>query len=165
MLEEKRNKINNKQEKDVIKKEERNRNHWTGTEKEDGNTNYRAESGPEGWTEQSLYVGVGLKENPRMSSFNDKNGSIQLSRFVLNNCWSGPGILSHPSNFIPFSQHNYSRPLIFYKPCKINTNLMRLSGRQLLSLPFSMKTVACLEQLIDMLYFVVQLSIYRIKEQ
>lgn len=96
MLEEKGNKINNKQEKDVIKKKERNRDHRTDTEKKTGIQAAVQNQGQLVWTEYPLYVGVCLKENPRMSSFNDKNGSIQLSRFVLNNCWSGPGILKSP---------------------------------------------------------------------
>lgn len=96
MLEEKGNKINNKQEKDVIKKKERNRDHRTDTEKKTGIQVAVQNQGQLVWTECPLYVGVCLKENPRMASFNDKNGSIQLSRFVLNNCWSGPGILKSP---------------------------------------------------------------------
>lgn len=64
MLEEKRNKINNKQEKDVIKKEERNRNHWTDTEKEDGNTSCRTESGPEGVDRAIALCRCGLKRKP-----------------------------------------------------------------------------------------------------
>nr|XP_048271656.1 protein FAM71D isoform X1 [Myodes glareolus] len=80
MLEEKGNKINNKQEKDVIKKKERNRDHRTDTEKKTGIQAAVQNQGQLVWTEYPLYVGVCLKENPRMSSFNDKNGSIQLSR-------------------------------------------------------------------------------------
>lgn len=42
---------------------------------------------------------------------------------------------------------------------------MRPLDQHPFSLPFAMKTVACLEQLIDRLYCMVQLSIYRINEQ
>lgn len=96
MLEEKGNKVNNKQEKDVVKKEERNRNRRRDTEKKTGIQAAGQNQDQLVWTEYPLYVGVCLKENPRMSSFNDKNESIQLSRFVLNNCWSGSGILQSP---------------------------------------------------------------------